>query len=293
MTTTADINSRYVLVHDGLWMYHLGQEFAEAFARVVYSRREQITAHADGQPMTRLNAPGWWAADHEATEITITIPLSPRTIGYTLDDPAAESTRFPASLTPEQYNALNEDDDDILSRMYSPVREDVAPETVTVTGPWTPLEASTPAADGHPWHAALPSALTQRPEYLHLFPGELRGLRAHLEKLIEAMPDVRFCFNKEGRLDVTVEVPLHLPEHFWVKPSRGRKYQRQVTVTRRLSLPVPDRVPGPDRASAVRAWDEQVTHWTGVVAAASAKACNTCRGTGHVPDGSTEFDKKL
>ncbi|MER6830888.1 hypothetical protein ABT352_33180 [Streptosporangium sp. NPDC000563] len=287
------IGATYVLVHDGLWMYYLPETLKPA-----YGAKGDITAHADGQLMTKLLQPGWWGSAHQAEQITIHVPQRDRVIGYRLDDPATESERFPATLTTEKYDELREQND-IWFQMYSPLYQSVTAQALSLTGPWTVLENAAPApvGDPRPWHASLPTILTQRPEYAHLFPGALSGFRDHLRKLIEAMPYVRHVFTRD-EFEVVLEVPLELPEHQWVpspypaRRRRGEGHNRQVTITRRLHLPIPDRVPGVTRADAERVWDEQTAHWTAVVTSASAKACNTCRGTGHVVDGSTEYDAK-
>ncbi|MET8006215.1 hypothetical protein [Nonomuraea glycinis] len=283
------INDRFVLVQDGVWMYYLGDAFAGHHYGI-----DKATAYADGQPMTELNGTRWWAATAAASEITVHIPQPDRVIGYILSDPTAESERFPTSLTRERFRELA-NSSDIWHDMYKPVREPADPKIVTVPGPWTVLEdAPLPPADTSPtWQATLPTALTQRREYQHLFPGYLTGLRATLVDRIKAMPYVTYVFDKDHQLDVTIEVPLELPEHEWVTPyqvgrRRPKPYQRQITVTRRLSLPVPDRVPGDNYAAALKVWDDEIERWTGIVASASAKGCNTCHGRGYILDGAEQ-----
>ncbi|GHE32077.1 hypothetical protein GCM10017673_38580 [Streptosporangium violaceochromogenes] len=288
-----EIGAHYVLHQDGLWMYYLPDTL-----KPDYGAKGDVTAHADGQPMTKLLKPGWWGSTHQVREITVHVPQWPRVAGYTLDDPAAKSERFPTSLTAEKYRELAATSD-IWAAMYSAVRDSVPDAVLTLTGPWTVLEdAAPPPADApRPWHATLPTLLTQRPEYAHLFPGELRGFRKHMVTLIEALPYVKYVFNEE-QIKVTLEVPLELPQDEWVTPfsfdgrRKPKPVRRQITVTRRLTLPIGDRIGGLTRADAEHAWDEQAAHWAGVVTAASAKACSHCRGTGHVADGSTAYDTK-
>ncbi|GAA4209535.1 hypothetical protein GCM10022252_76200 [Streptosporangium oxazolinicum] len=291
------INDRYVLVQGDTHMYYLPETGTSRHAR---SKRK---VYAPGDiPMTELNKPGWWASTGPAPEITIHIPQWDRTTSYTLRDPATASEKFPPTLTPEEFEtaaAGSLDTETIHYNLYKPVTEPVADviTTISTTG-WPVLTDAVPDVFGErPWHASLPSVLTQRPEYLHLFPGYLDGLRDHLKNVIKALPGVQYCYVKDNHLDVTIQVPLDLPRTQWVTPPnqygpsrrKPKPVERPVLVTRHLRLPVPDRVPGPNQEAAIHAWDRAVAHWVAVVTDAKAAACHHCDGTGHVPLGSTEY----
>lgn len=285
-----EVNTRFVL-HDGdLWMYHLSDR----------NGHSQF-ALADGEPMTDLGG-GWWAADHEAAEVALSIPQPYRIVGYRLSKPDAESDRFPASLTPEEY-CQRVDADEVYYSLYVRETEQVPNEITVVEGPWIRLDGAPPPADGRSWRANLPSELRHRPEYHHLFPGHMPGLRDHIEELARANPRVRHVLvDYQGRrgLDIGLEVPFDQPIYEY-RPARNRdggisrsRNGRNVAVTARRSLllDVPQRVAGSNRAEAAAEWDRQVAEWTAAIDGASVKACSACRGHGHVIDGSEIYERK-
>ncbi|TMR11002.1 hypothetical protein ETD86_37440 [Nonomuraea turkmeniaca] len=291
--TDLGLNERFVLIHKGRSMYYVGDALGHRF-----NGRDTITVYADDQPMTPLRRPGWYAADSVGPHrIAVHVPRPDRILGYTLSDPTAESPRFPGTLTPDEYRE-RADASDIWYQLYTPAYEGVDPDVITVPGPWTVLtDGPFPPDDAAgTWHPSLPTELTRRPEYHFLFPGHLFGLRAALQARIREMPHVEYCHEQERKLDVTIKVPLQVPEHEWVTPiysprRRGKKVQREITITRRLSLAVPDGVSGSSYSAARKAWDEQIAHWTGIVTAASAKGCNACQGRGYVIVGSEEHNR--
>jgi hypothetical protein len=163
------------------------------------------------------------------------------------------------------------------------------------------LEGRQPPAPGEPqWRADLPHELTQRPEYRHLFPGHIPGLKGHLAVLIKAMPRVRYCFvdyqNKKG-IHITVKVPFDQPRTTFV-PNRGRRGQElksgrhlQVMVDRSVDLPVPAAVYGENYDAALADWNMQVEYWLLQVTEASVAACSACDGKGYVPHGALGHGK--
>jgi hypothetical protein len=80
---------------DGRFAYHLPKPDALA-------GHSLTGVFADGQPMTALHG-GWWASDAEATLLTATAQPAPKTTGHKLTDPAAESRRYPLTLTVEEW----------------------------------------------------------------------------------------------------------------------------------------------------------------------------------------------
>ncbi|MEU4231154.1 hypothetical protein AB0F17_43255 [Nonomuraea sp. NPDC026600] len=291
--TTPDINERYVLAQDGMSMYYLASVTSN------YNwRGDAATAYANGEPMTKLNVSGWWGTTSAGPhEIVVHIPNMDVTVRWDLKDPEAESASFPRTLTPEQFRQSSQDTD-VMYAMYSAVQEPAEPTILPVDGPWTILEdALLPPQDKTlpPWTASLPNALKHRPEYRHLFPGYLSGLREHLADRIKRMPNVQYCFNQDQVLKVYIRVPLEMPEQKWVTPvtlNRRRKPKpelREIKAERSFHLPVPDRVQGASHADALKNWDKQVEFWLDVVRSASAKACNHCHGHGYVWDGAEEY----
>jgi hypothetical protein len=158
-----------------------------------------------------------------------------------------------------------------------------------------------PGPDELKWVANLPQMLAGRPEYRHLFPGRIPGLREHLHKLISAMPRVKYCFDKYENytgLHVVIRVPFEQPQTSWqrdISRQTGKTLKSgrnvPVTVERRLNLPVPADVAGDNYETAVQAWEQQTEFWLSIVRNASVAACNACGGTGHVNHGSEQYSR--
>ncbi|MGP3737976.1 hypothetical protein ACTWJ9_33235 (plasmid) [Streptomyces sp. GDS52] len=282
----------YALKHpDGRWLYHLPKPDTFRYAT-------DFAVFADGQPMTALHG-DWWATDREATRLTATAQPRPKTTGYRLKDSSVESVRYPATLTVEQFNDRVDDDEDSLWSFYTSVAEEQPPLEHVYDGPVMVLEGREPPAPNEPqWVAQLPHVLTERPEYRHLFPGHIPGLLSHLMRVFKGMPRVEHVFhNFQDRpgVYVSVRVPYDEPRTEW-RAYTGRKGQPlksgrnvHVTVSRSLTLPIPDRVAADTYDQALALWEQQVEHWTGVVEAASVAACSHCDGKGYVVDGSKNY----
>jgi hypothetical protein len=158
-----------------------------------------------------------------------------------------------------------------------------------------------PGPDERQWIAALPQALAGRPEYRHLFPGRIPGLRAHLCEVVKTMPRVRHCFdNYQGYqgLHIVLSVPFDKPQTQWkadISRRTGKPLKTgrtvPVMVDRRLELPVPADVFADTYEQALKAWDEQVAFYTQVVKDATVAACSACQGTGHVAYGAERYSK--
>lgn len=286
----------YALKHpDGRWLYHLPKP-----DHSIFGRWATVTGtFADGRPMEHLHG-DWWATDSEASRLTMTAQPYAKTVGYRLVDPAAESVRYPATLSLQKWEEREDREGDALRELYTSMQEQQPALEHVYDGPVMVLEGREPPSPDEPqWIAELPRVLAERPEYLHLFPGRIPGLRKHLHDVIEKMPRVRHCFdNFQGYtgLHVMVAVPYDQPQTRWQadlsrrtgKPLKtGRTVP--VTVERRLRLPVPADVTADSYAQALTAWDEQVTFWTGLVESATVAACSACQGTGHVPHGAETY----
>lgn len=283
----------YALKHpDGRYLYHLPKPKDFPF---------NVTGvFADGQPMEKL--PGdWWAATLEASRLTITGQPRPKTLSYTLKAADAESVRYPATLTVDEYSERREDEEN-LWEFYSAVLEDQPVVEHVYDGDIMMLEGrEPPTPDELPWQADLPHVLGSRPEYRHLFPGRIHGFRDHVQAAIKKMPGVQYCFdnyqNYKG-LHVTLHVPFEKPKTRWQadlsrRTSKPLKTGRNVPVlvTRELRLPVPASISAPNYEMAVDDWHEQVEFWLSVVRNASVAACNACGGTGHVAHGSEQYSR--
>jgi hypothetical protein len=284
----------YALKHpDGRWLYHLPKPSTDDF------RYAKVTGvYADGQPMEHLHG-DWWATGQQAARLTTAVQPDPITTGYRLSDLTAESVRYPATLTVDEWDERRERDENMW-QLYTSVREDRPAVEHVFDGSVMVLEGrEPPGPDERQWKAELPHVLASRPEYLHLFPGRIPGLRAHLYEIVKSMPRVRHCFDKYDGfmgLHITLEVPFDQPKTRWQanlsrRDSRPLKSGRTVPVlaTRTLRLPVPVDVPGDNYEAALQAWDEQVEFWLSIVRDATVVACSACDGTGHVPHGSEKY----
>ena len=291
---------RFVLHDDGVWMYYLGDDIRPSY------QHTPIVPDADGQPMTALQIPGWWATDHEATSITARWPVPAKTIGYRLDDPDAASVKYPLDLSCAEWEQRSDDDDGEKIRLwelYSRVTEPQPDESATIEGPWLRLDGTPPPpADGRKWAARLPDALRYRPEYQHLFPGYLTGFREHIKRLAEQHRYKQFVFldyNGQRGISVILQVPFDQPVTEY-RParnqdgsvSRSRKGRTATVYARReLLLDVPERIAGVTRAEAAARWDELTAHYQALLDEASVAACSHCHGHGYVAQGAEEASR--
>lgn len=292
----------YALHHpDGRWLYHLPIPSTLKTPGNQLRITELTGVFADGEPMEKLQG-DWWATDHEATRLTATAQPGAKTVGYRLRDPAAESVRYPATLTVDEWNERREYDENMW-QLYTNVTEDQPRLEHVFDGPIVVLEGREPPTPDEPqWVAALPHALTERAEYKHLFPGHIPGLDDHLMAIFKGMPHVDFVgsnFQGKPGVHVSLKLPYDEPRTQWrARTGRNGKplksgYHVQVTVNRRLTLPIPHRVPGDTYEEALASWQEQIEYWTGVLEEASVAACSHCDGKGFVADGSEKYSESL
>lgn len=289
------MNDRFVLHDDGVWMYYLGDDIPANYLQT------PLVPEADGQPMTQLQQPGWWATDHEAATISVRKPVPPATVGYRLRDLSAASEKFPAYLTVAEWD-VRDDHPDVLWELYEAVIEPQPDEVITVDGPWLRLDGAPPPDDGRTWTPRLPDALRHRPEYHHLFPGYMPRFREHIKQLAERHPRkdiVLLDFNGRRGVHITLRVPFDQPvteyrpaRNLDGSVSRSRK-GKTVTVTarRELLLDVPERIAGANRAEAAARWDELTAHYQALLDEASVAACSHCKGHGYVPHGAEEVSR--
>ncbi|MCI3279162.1 hypothetical protein [Streptomyces cylindrosporus] len=283
----------YALKHpDGRWLYHLPKPDADDF------RHESVAgAFADGQPMEKLHS-DWWAAAGEAAELKVATKPRQKTTDYRLTDADTESVKYPATLTVAEWNERREYDDNMW-QLYKAVREDLPPVEYVYDEPVMVLEGRQPPGPDEPqWVARLPHALTERPEYKHLFPGHIPGFAEHLMDVFKAMPRVQHVFhNYQGRVGVYValNIPFDPPQTVWqANIGRGGKKLKSgrnvpQTVYRTVNLPIPDNVAAVTYEQALTVWEEQAAFWTSVVESTQVAACGACGGTGHVTHGSEEY----
>ncbi|MEU5322937.1 hypothetical protein AB0G67_40235 [Streptomyces sp. NPDC021056] len=285
----------YALHHpDGRWLFHLPKPDTLRSAT-------DIQVLADGQPMEKLHG-DWWATPTQAGVLSAIGQQRPKTVGYRLTDPDAVSVRYPATLSLEEWEERRQREGDTLWELYTHVDEDQPPIEHVYDGPVMVLQGREPPSPDEPqWIAQLPMVLGNRPEYLHLFPGRIPGLRKHLKQVIAGMPRVEHCFDKyDGYvgLHVVVKVPYDQPRTEFrrnISRSTGKTLKTgrtvPVTVERRLYLPVPADVSADSYTEGLAAWDQAVEYWTRTVQEASVAACSACDGKGHVPSGSVKYSR--
>ena len=286
----------YALKHpDGRFLYHLPKP--DTF------RGESIESIlADGQPMSQLPR-DWWAAPGEATELKAHTKPRQEVIVYKLADPNAESVRYPATMSVQDHSDRRQDDESLWD-LYTPTYQDLPPLEHVFDGPIVVLEGREPPGPDEPqWVAQLPHALTERPEYKHLFPGHIAGLVDHMKKIFEAMPRARYVllnFQNRPGVYVDLRVPYDEPRTEWRADTSyrtGKKLKTgrtvPVLVSRSLTLPIADRVAADTYEEALTLWDQQVAHWTRVVEEASVAACSHCDGKGYVPHGSEKYSQSI
>ncbi|WP_331753458.1 hypothetical protein OG440_40240 (plasmid) [Streptomyces sp. NBC_00637] len=287
----------YAIAHpDGRWLYSLPTPKGLAF------NTEHLGMFADGQPMTHLSE-NWWAVASEAQRLVGRYQPGPKTVRYQLDRSDALSVRYPAELSVEDFARRARDgEEDELYGLYSSVTVPSAVVEHVYDGPVTVLVGREPPRPDEPqWVAQLPYELSTRPEYRHLVPGHIPGLRTHLMAEFKTMPGVEHVFDnfqdKPG-VYVSLKVPFDPPKSSW-RPYLGRRGQelksgRHVPqyVTRQLTLPIPNRVGGDSYAEALAAWTQQVEFWVGIVKEASVAACGHCGGRGYVNSGSETYQRR-
>lgn len=289
----------YALKHpDGRWLYHL--PVPDEFGRPGFTARAKLTGvFADGRPMAKLHG-DWWATDREAARLTATAQPRPKTTGYQLTDPSAESVRYPTTLAVDEWRERR-DTDENMWQLYTDVTEEQPPLEHVYDGPVMALEGREPPAPDEPqWVAQLPYMLAERVEYAHLFPGHIPGLVAHMMDVFKSMPRVDFVsldFQNKPGVHVRLYVPYDEPRTEWRanvgRTGRPLKSGRNVPVrvNRRLTLPIPDRVAADSYAEALELWEQQVAHWTSVVESASVAACSRCDGKGYVSHGAEQYGR--
>ena len=293
----------YALKHpDGRWLYHLPKPDTFKTDGNQLRITELTGVFADGQPMQKLRG-DWWVTEHEATRLTATAQPGAKTIGYKLRDADTESVRYPATLTVDEWQERSDRESDTLWELYTNVLQDQPSLEHVYDGPIVVLEGREPPTPDEPqWVANLPHALTERSEYMHLFPGHIPGLADYLMARFKTMQYVDFVgvnFQNRPGVHVSLKLPYDEPRTQF-RAYTGRRgqplksgYHVQVTVNRRITLPIPSRVPGDNYEQALAGWNEQIEYWTGVVADASVAACSHCDGKGFVADGSEKYSESL
>lgn len=147
---------------------------------------------ADGQPMAHLQGDRW-ATECEARRLVAVYQPGARTVDYRLKQQDALSARLPAELPVADFTrrTFEEGEGELYSLycLYSSVTEPSDAVEHVYDGPVTVLVGREPLGPEEPqWAAQLAYELGNRPEYRHLVPGYIPGLRKHLMAVFKAMP---------------------------------------------------------------------------------------------------------
>lgn len=243
---------------------------ADAGAWFVYSRKQHgalsdtPTALVVGEPFatSACQREGWWRCGVKPDALRWDMPDRERTVEWRLPE-GVTLPDFPPDMTPEERREFTATDD-----------RDCGPlslyERITVTEPQDPIVVDLSGAvvlrsqgpddvqvpDGMTWKAKLPFELSERTEYLWLFPGHLSDVRDALKKRLEAMPGIKSAYN-------------HSP--FKVCPKLGPS----------VELRLGSQIKGDNLADAVAKFER----WADTIAAevgAYRQPCRTCNGQGFV-----------
>jgi hypothetical protein len=203
----------------------------------------------------------------------------PKTVGYRLTDPSAESARFPATLTVEEWSERGDREGDTLWGLYTNVHEDLPALEHVYDGPVMVLEGREPPV---PRRAAVDRRTPARPHGAARVPAPVprphpRPARPPLPTSSRPCRGIRHCFDGYhgyAGLHVVLERARSTSRRragsrrpFSRRTGKPLKTGRTVRETRRLdawNLPVPGRRAFADylRGRHWPQWEEQVAFWT-------------------------------
>lgn len=218
---------------------------------------------------------GWWQFDGlDAPPDCIEYQRKPTRIvtGYRIADDFKHlgSEKYPAEVDTDWMRSYTDEDgliyDPSVKAMYESVYGQKTYEPEKIIGPFTRLDGEPPPRDGRTYQAKLPSFLTYRTEYLHLFPGRLLGFHEAVKARLEGLSDLKVDFYTHGRTpSVFVKVPGGNSIIY-----HSDNYQ------------CPDSIAGANRADAAVKWDAKLDEIEADVRS-KAEVCSCCAGTGLPP----------
>ena len=264
-TPTAPI---YVLAdpNGGYWYLMRG-------AWVTDSRTPPRMNEVDGPELIAGTSQFWWWSAEKVERLVR--PVAPRTV---ILDWKLKDGIPPSDLYPETLGSLPEDDDyDTDARylaLYERRTETEEREPEVVDAPMVELVGAPPLnADqgGLTWRAQLPFELSQRTEYLHLFP----GVKGALAAALNARPGVKAY----DRSDWTVYVERRKPGVDSSPKARKLGLKRADIMTLTLKHPAPpSNIAAATKAEALAKYDLLLAEWEQHID--NAVPCQTCNGTG-------------
>lgn len=257
----------------------------------------EVVEFAGGYPRRRV-----LVCPERTTSATFTVKVPGTVVLYALRDPDEASVKYPAAITPEQYEAFDDEHEDSPRYRYAPQRDEPTTTTETIDlskyAPWPDDREPTERPElpeGARWEPAEMWAETLGiPSHDHLIPGRLVGFHAAAAAAIDALPGLvrGGLLSRPTRIERDAkgggyakgcEFRFFHEDGLTREVKQGRrKMQQPAWQTVRVDLYVgPDSVPGGSLPDAISNWQERMAQ---VLAQAPEPGvvCANCRGVGFV-----------
>jgi hypothetical protein len=264
------------------WYYPLGDmpTRSDVITTIASDQHGRITVDTDRKLIV---------ADHKLTTVTWTGRPVSRTLGYELADPAAVSEKFPASITPDEFRALAEEDEDLAWRLYRRVAEDRPGEQHAADFTHHQVLANG-GLDEHTqyrWYNGVGHELFA--PFEHLRPGQLHGVWDYVAEVLRPLPHVKTVYTNGTEIAVYLSLPWDEPQTWWRdrygvngKKLRGQEKVVSTHVDKRLELRLPRAIFADSKAAAVAKLDRLIADTVEAVRGMNVTACSTCKGHGYI-----------
>lgn len=273
------------------WYYPLGDipTRADIITTLVSDQPGRVTVDTDRKLI---------AADHKLTTVTWTGRPTSRTLGYELNDPATASERYPASVTPQQFAALAEVDEELTWRLYHRITEDRPGEqhTADFTHHQVLTGGGLDQHTDHRWFNGAGHELFA--PFGHLRPGQLHGVWDYIAHALRPLPHVKNVYTNGTEISVYLSLPWDEPQTWWRdrygvsgKKLRGQEKAVSTHVDKRLELRPPRVIFAENKAAAVAELDRIVAELVGQVRGMNVVACSSCKGNGYITDSTEETSR--
>lgn len=214
------------------------------------------------------------------------LPGKTTILDYELNGTVGPTEANPQVISTEEYQRRNkaEDFEGITTRIYQARKSERGPDeaerfevsSVELVGapPWVGGNE----IQGLTWKADLPSALRERTEYMHLFPGHLNGVRNAAKKYLDSLDGVQ-VLDYDSKWKVTLRLWNPTPP----KPKTGRGSRTTPKRTyRTIEIPIPRppaSIAGTSRDEALAEYQAYLDRAEAIIA--NRHRCPTCNGTGY------------
>jgi hypothetical protein len=246
--------------------------------------------------LVRVGRTTFLVAPADASEVTYTTTSPGPVIGYRLTRaiPGAAET-----ITLEQYQAHEDDDENDLDDLYGPIRgqEVTSAHIIDLTGyadlPVNPLDpaALTDPDPEYRWEPSLPYAIYGE-AFATILPGTLTGIRGHIAEAVALRVPQATVYAHSAANSGVIEGSTTLDyEDQRTYPMKDGRRTRQVRSTKafRFGFPIPNTVAGATKAEAVAEMMAIIDRITGQIDTTRPLVCAHCDGDGVVP--STDLPK--